>query len=99
MALSLAARKRLSILVLVVGMPAWVVVAVTVVNWADRTWGRLPLLAELAVYVCLGVLWILPFRALFRGVGQPAPRGKDDNAPGKDDNAPGKDDGAPGKDG
>ena len=73
MALGYKARRRLSLLILLVGLPAYIVVAVTAVNWADRTFGRLPFLAEIVVYVVLGVLWALPFRAVFRGVGQPDP--------------------------
>ncbi len=66
-------RKRLSLLVLVVGMPLYVVVAVTLVGWAEAHWGRMPFILELAVYVGLGFLWALPFRRLFRGVAQPDP--------------------------
>lgn len=73
MALSYRSRRRLSLLILLVGMPAYVVVAVTLVNWMDRSFGRLPILAELAVYVGLGFLWALPFRRVFRGIGQPDP--------------------------
>lgn len=73
MAMRLRTRKRLALLVLVVGMPLYVVAAVSLTNWAGTVWGRLPFLAELAVYVGLGFLWILPFRGLFRGVGQPDP--------------------------
>ncbi|NBR88643.1 MAG: DUF2842 domain-containing protein, partial [Rhodobacteraceae bacterium] len=36
MALSYKARKRLALLILVVGMPAYVVVAVSVVNMLER---------------------------------------------------------------
>lgn len=73
MALSYKARRRLALLILLVGLPAYVVVAVTAVNWADRTFGRLPILAEVAVYVGLGFLWALPFRRVFRGIGQADP--------------------------
>lgn len=69
MPLSYKARKRLSLLILLVGMPAYVVLAVTVMNWLPR----LPLWAEVPVYVLLGVGWILPFKAVFKGVGQPDP--------------------------
>lgn len=68
--MDLRTRKRWALLILVVGMPLYVVVAVTAVNWLDRTWGRLPVLAEFAVYVVLGMLWILPFRRVFSGVGR-----------------------------
>ncbi len=62
-------RKRLSLLILLVGLPLYVVAAVTIVNWLDRP----PLWAEFCVYVGLGIIWALPFRKLFRGIGQPDP--------------------------
>ena len=50
-------------------------VAVSVVNWLERP----SILVELAVYVGLGFLWILPFRFVFRGIGQADPdRGGED---------------------
>lgn len=69
MALSHKARKRWSLVILLIGLPAYVVAAVTVVNMLDRP----PIWAELLVYVGLGFLWALPFRFIFRGVGQPDP--------------------------
>ncbi len=69
MALSWKARRRWSLVILLIGMPLYIVVAVTVVNWM----GRPPLLLELLVYVVLGIVWILPFRAVFRGVGKADP--------------------------
>lgn len=77
MALSYRARRRLSLLILLVGMPLYIVAAVTLVNWFDARFGRLPIAAEFVVYVLLGVIWILPFRAVFRGVGQPDPDATD----------------------
>lgn len=67
--LSYKARRRWSLVILLVGMPLYIVAAVTVVNMLDRP----PILVELLVYVVLGVLWALPFRFVFRGVGQPDP--------------------------
>lgn len=69
MALSYKARRRLSLLILAVGMPIYVVAAVTVLNLFDRP----PLWLELVIYVALGVVWVLPFRSVFRGVGQDDP--------------------------
>lgn len=69
MALSYKARKRLSLLILLVGMPAYVVLAVTIMNRLPR----LPLWAEVPVYLALGVAWIFPFKAVFKGIGQPDP--------------------------
>ncbi len=84
MALSYRTRKRLSLLILLIGMPLYVVVAVSLTDWARATWGRFPILAELAVYVGLGLLWALPFRRVFRGVGQADPA----QAPGPADRDP-----------
>jgi predicted membrane channel-forming protein YqfA (hemolysin III family) len=66
-------RKRLSYLILSVGVPLYIVVAVTLVNWIERTWGRPPIWAEFLVYVGLGFLWMLPLKPIFKGVGQADP--------------------------
>ena len=67
--LSYKTKRRLALLILCVGLPVYIVLAVNVVSWFDRpsVW------VELAVYVGLGVLWILPLRAVFLGVGQADP--------------------------
>lgn len=67
--LSYKARRRWSLVILLVGMPAYIVAAVTVVNWLERP----SMLVELIVYVVLGLLWALPFKFIFRGVGQADP--------------------------
>jgi len=68
--MDLKARKRWSLVILLVGLPVYIVVAVTLVNLMDRLLGRQPILLELAVYVALGILWILPFRRVFSGIGK-----------------------------
>lgn len=62
-------RKRLSLLILLVGLPLYIVAAVSLVNWLDRP----PIWLEFLVYVGLGVVWALPFRKVFRGIGQADP--------------------------
>ncbi len=80
MSLSYATRRRLSLLILLVGLPVYIVAAVTVVGWLDRpSFG-----VELAVYLGLGLVWILPFRAVFRGVGQPDPDARTPDQPPSD---------------
>lgn len=69
MKLSWTARRRWALVLLLVGLPLYIVAAVTVMNRL----GRPGLLVELLVYVGLGVLWALPFRFVFRGVGRPDP--------------------------
>ena len=71
MALSLKARKRLSLLILLVGLPVYVVASVSTLNWMyPDPLERPPLWVELGVYVGLGVLWALPFKFVFKGVGR-----------------------------
>lgn len=74
MALSHKAKRRWSLVILLVGLPVWIVLASSVMTWA----GRPPILVELLVYMALGVVWALPFRSVFRGVGQAPPEGEDD---------------------
>jgi hypothetical protein len=63
------ARKRLALLVLVVGLPLYVMAAVWLVDQFERP----GFAVELAVYVGLGLLWALPLRRLFLGLGRPDP--------------------------
>ena len=72
MALTYKNRRRLALLVLCVGLPAYIVVAVSLVAMIERP----SLLVELAIYVGLGILWIVPLRPLFLGIGQPDPNAK-----------------------
>lgn len=69
MALSYKTRKRLSLLVLVVGLPLYIAAAVFVVSLFERP----SIWVEFAVYVGLGIIWILPLRGIFLGVGQADP--------------------------
>lgn len=69
MALSYKARKRWALVILLVGMPAYVVVAITLVNLLPRP--SMPV--ELMIYVGLGVVWALPFKFIFKGIGQADP--------------------------
>lgn len=71
--LSLKWRKRLAILLLLVGLPVYVVVAMNIMVLFDRPH---PLL-ELLIYLVLGIAWALPFRSLFRGVAA-KPAGEDE---------------------
>lgn len=69
MALSYKARRRWSLVILLLGLPLYVVVAVGVIGLFNRP----PIWLELFIYVSLGVLWALPFKFIFRGVGQADP--------------------------
>jgi Protein of unknown function (DUF2842) len=80
MALSYKARRRWALFILLIGMPVYVVLAVNLVDLFERP--SIPV--ELAVYVGLGILWVLPFRFIFKGIGQPDPDAK---AEGRDPSA------------
>ncbi len=56
-------------MILLVLLPAYIVTAITILNWLDRP----PFLVELLVYVALGIVWALPLKAIFKGIGQPDP--------------------------
>ena len=73
MRLGYRTRRRLALFLLLVWLPLYVVVAVTVMNWLDRP----AIWLEVAIYAALGILWALPFRFVFRGIGRPDP----DNPP------------------
>lgn len=68
--MNLKTRKRLSLLILVLGLPAYIMVAVTLVNWMDARWGRQPIWIELLVYIALGFIWIMPLKRVFSGIGR-----------------------------
>ena len=69
MALSYKTRRRLSLLILLIGLPVYAVVAVTIMTFIDRP----PIWLELLIYAVLGVLWALPLKNVFKGVGQADP--------------------------
>ena len=69
MPLSYKARRRWSLVILLVGLPVYIVAAVTVSNLLDRP----QMLVELAIYIGLGVVWALPFKYIFKGIGQADP--------------------------
>ena len=68
--MDLKTRKRWSLVILLIGLPLYIVVAVTLMNWLDRTFGRLPLPLEVLIYLVLGVLWALPCKKIFTGIGK-----------------------------
>ena len=62
-------RKRLSLLILVVGVPAYIMLAVTVMSTAPR----FPWVIEFFIYGALGSGWVFPLKWVFKGIGQPDP--------------------------
>jgi hypothetical protein len=80
MRLGWRARRRWSLLLLLVGLPLYVVAAVSLVALFERP----SIWLEFLIYVGLGILWALPFRAVFTGIGRDDPA----TNPAKDDDRP-----------
>ncbi len=69
MALSYKARRRWSLILLLIGLPLYIVVAVSLVGLLSRP----SFVLELLIYLGLGILWALPFKFIFKGIGQADP--------------------------
>lgn len=67
--MSYGTRRFLSAMVLLIGLPLYIIAAIYVISLFDRP----PFLLEILIYIVLGIVWALPFRALFRGIGKPDP--------------------------
>ena len=59
-------KRFLAILVLLLWLPFYIVLVLNILALFERP----SLVVEFLVYVIAGVLWALPFKALFKGVGQ-----------------------------
>ncbi len=59
-------KRRLSLFILIVGLPLYVILIVNLISSFDRP----NFLVELLIYLLSGIVWALPFRSIFRGVGQ-----------------------------
>ena len=65
MKLSLRSRKVFALLILCVALPVYIFVAVTIVGLFERP----HMLVEFGIYAFAGILWALPFKSVFLGVG------------------------------
>ncbi|MEM6323438.1 MAG: DUF2842 domain-containing protein [Pseudomonadota bacterium] len=70
MGLSYKARRRWSLFVLLVGLPAYIGAAWWLMSLFET---RPNLLVELLIYIGLGVIWAFPLKAVFKGVGKADP--------------------------
>ena len=71
--LSYKARRRWSLVILLIGLPLYIVVAVTFTDWLRGWFGGLNVLVELLIFVVLGIAWMMPFKFVFKGVGKEDP--------------------------
>ena len=59
-------KRRLSLLVLVVGLPVYIILIVNLIASFDRP----NFIVELFIYLLSGIVWAVPLKSVFRGVGQ-----------------------------
>ncbi len=69
MALSYKQRRRWSLIILLIGLPLYILVASVVATWLNPS----NILLQLLIYIVLGVVWVMPFKSVFRGIGQADP--------------------------
>ncbi len=62
-------RRVLSLIILLIGLPFYVVCVVT----GMTVFVNLPKFIELIIYLFFGVVWVFPLKFVFRGVGQSDP--------------------------
>lgn len=61
MTLSYKARRRLSLVILLIGLPVYIMVCVKLTNLLPRP----NMILEFIIYVVLGIIWIFPFKRYF----------------------------------
>ena len=74
MAVSYKARKRWSLVILVIGLPLYAGLAVNLVAILPA----LPKALDFIMYVALGTVWVVPLKFVFHGIGQADPDADDD---------------------
>jgi hypothetical protein len=62
-------RRRLSLFLLLVGLPVYVILAINILAFFERP----SILLEVIIYLSLGIVWALPFKFIFKGIGQADP--------------------------
>jgi hypothetical protein len=66
-------RKRLALLILLVGLPVYVGLVMGAMGLYYDRFGQPPLLIELLIYVTLGIACVFPLKRVFKGLGRPDP--------------------------
>ena len=62
-------RRRISLFLLLVGLPVYVIIAINILAFFERP----SILLEVIIYLSLGIIWALPFKFIFKGIGQADP--------------------------
>ena len=69
MKLKYKTKRILSLFILLVLLPLYIVVAVSIINMFDRT----SIFFEFIIYIMLGIVWAIPLKFIFKGVGKEDP--------------------------
>ncbi len=59
-------KRRLSLLILLVGLPVYIILMVNLIS----SFNRPNFIVELLIYLLSGIVWAFPLKSVFRGVGQ-----------------------------
>ena len=62
-------RRRISLILLLVGLPIYIIIAINFVSLFERP----SILVEILIYLGLGIIWAFPFKFIFKGIGQADP--------------------------
>lgn len=62
-------RRRISLILLLVGLPIYIIFAINLVALFERP----SILVELLIYLGLGIIWAFPLKFIFKGIGQADP--------------------------
>jgi hypothetical protein len=62
-------RRRISLIILLVGLPVYVILAINILAFFERP----SILLEVIIYLSLGIVWAVPFKFIFKGIGQADP--------------------------
>ena len=62
-------RRRISLLLLLVVLPVYVILAINILAFFERP----SILLEGIIYLSRGIIWALPFKFIFKGIGQADP--------------------------
>ena len=65
-------RRRISLILLLVGLPVYVILAINILAFFERP----SILLEVIIYLSLGIVWAVPFKFIFKGIGQADPEKK-----------------------
>ncbi len=69
MKMSYNSRRILSLLILLFGLPMYVICVVSGMAFLHN----LPMYLELILYIFFGIIWVFPVKFIFKGIGQKNP--------------------------